>query len=85
MKRFIAGLVLGLALSVVPSAAEWDFSDYEVMKQIRTSLAQVTTEVANIRKNQDKIVLAEEWQARSLQRMVWVMERQFPAPPEKAK
>jgi len=85
MKKFIVGLVLGLALSAVPTVAEWSYSDYDLFKQVRNSLAQITTEALNIRKNSDRVALAEEWQARSLQRMVWVMERQYPAPPEKAK
>jgi len=85
MKKFIVGLVLGLALSSVPTVAEWDFSDYEVLKQVRNNVAQITMDISNIRKNSDRATVAIEWQARSLQRMVWVMERQFPAPPEKAK
>jgi len=85
MKKFIAGFVLGLTLSAIPTMASWDSFDYEALKQIRTSIAVLVTNLGSIRKDQDRIALAEEWQARSLQRIVWVLERQYPAPPEKAK
>ncbi len=38
MKRFIAGLLLGLLFNAVAAKAEWSWGDMTVLKEIRDSL-----------------------------------------------
>ena len=77
MKKFIAGLVLGLLITGTPSIAEWSpWTDRDLLREVVGHFATANVQLK-------RMADAQEWQARSLQRLVWVAEREFPPPPEK--
>jgi hypothetical protein len=72
VRRFIAGLALGLLLSSAPSIAEWGWGDMDILKNIHLEVSQIT--------------LAVQWQARSLERMAKAAEQRCVVlPPENPK
>jgi hypothetical protein len=69
MKKFIAGLVLGLSFAVAPAIAEWGWGDMDLLKKIVVAL--------------DRTAASNEQQAQALNRLANVLEHACPAPAEK--
>lgn len=45
MKKFIAGLCLGLAVAATPAIAEWGFMDYNLLSGINRTLEGIHQEL----------------------------------------
>jgi hypothetical protein len=83
LRSFVAGLVLGLALASGSTVvANWDWTDQDLLARLTKAVEFVGAQVRESNEVAKKRLEAEQWQARSLQRIVWVLERQFPAPAE---
>ena len=80
MKRLVVGIVIGLCLSAGEASANFDFTDSALLKRLVDKVEWYASRHMAL---EQKRLEAEEWQARSLQRLVWVAERQFPPPAEK--
>lgn len=80
MRRFIAGLTLGLLLASAPAIPEWGFSDEQ---KLATLVAVAKDFTHHFKKYSQERMEVEQWQARSLQRIAWALERAYPAPPER--
>lgn len=64
MKKFVAGLVLGLAVAAVPSVAEWGWGDMDILKGIAKDVTRIATAL-------EKIAAAED----SQQRATWQISK----------
>lgn len=60
MKKFVAGLVLGLLLSAGASRADWDWIDTGVLKEVRTSAQQIHLDLALIKVELQRIANAQD-------------------------
>lgn len=62
MRKFIAGLLLGLSLSAVPTAAEWGYGDMDLLKKLVESVNRIGIALNKLAIAQERIATATEAQ-----------------------
>lgn len=55
MKKFIAGLLLGLSLSAIPVAAEWGWGDMDLLKRLVTNTERIAKALERIAATSDGV------------------------------
>lgn len=61
MKRFAAGLLLGLIVAATPTVAEWGFGDMSVLQEIAAYTKTLVALNGQQAKSLERIAGASEW------------------------
>jgi len=71
MKKVIAGVLIGLALSSAPTRADWGMGDWGTLKEIRAALVDLA-------RAQARAADMSQRQAAAFERMAAALERAYP-------